>query len=90
MLLGRLVCRSLACHRSLKRQGRSLACRSAAMQPDSMQPAAVQPTSMPVLATPSIMLVRPNQMGYLTGAPSAFSTQGTQFPCMSNPSWEVS
>ena len=60
------------------------------MQPDSMQPAAVQPTSMPVLATPSIMLVRPNQMGYLTGAPSAFSTQGTQFPCMSNPSWEVS
>ena len=29
-------------------------------------------------------------MGYLTGAPFTFNTQGTQLPYMSNPSWEVS
>ena len=42
------------------------------------------------MPTPSIMSVRPNQMGYLTGASSTFNTRGTQFPYMSNPSWEVS
>ena len=50
----------------------------------------MQPTAMPLLATPSIMSVRPNQMGYSTSAPSTFNTQGTWFPYMSNPSWEVS
>ena len=33
----------------------------AAMQPASMQPTAMQPTAMPLLGTPSIMSVRPNQ-----------------------------
>ena len=39
------------------------------MQPAAMQPMAMQPTAMPLLGTPSIMSVRPNQMqiGYLTG-----------------------
>ena len=45
------------------------------------------PTAKPLLP---IMSVRPNQMGYLTGAPSGFYAQVTQFPYMSNPSWEVS
>ena len=45
----------------------------------------MQPTAMPLLGTLSIMSVRPNQMGYLIGAP-----QGIQFPYMSNPSWEFS
>ena len=36
------------------------------------------------------MSVRPNQIGYLTGVPSAFNTQSTQFPYMLNPSCEVS
>ena len=62
----------------------------AAMQPATMQPEAMQLAAMPLSATPSIMLVRPNQMGYLTGASSAFNIQSTQFPYMSNPSWEVS
>ena len=62
----------------------------AAMQPAAMQPTAMQPTAMPLLGTPSIMSVRPNQMGYLTGAPSTFNAQGTRFPYMSNPSWEFS
>ena len=61
-----------------------------AMQPVAMQPAAMQPTAMPLLGTPSIMSVRPNQMGYLTGASFTFNAQGTQFPYMPNPSWEFS
>ena len=48
-----------------------VAMQPAALQPEAMQPAAMQPTAMPLFATPSIMSVRPYQMGYLTGAPSA-------------------
>ena len=62
----------------------------AAMQPAAMQPTAMQPTAMPLLGTPSIMSVRPNQIYYLTGALSTFNAQGTQFPYMPNPSWEFS
>ena len=66
----------------------------AAMQPAAMQqPMAMQLTAMPLLGTLSIMSVRPNQVGYLTGAPSTFNaqgTQGTQSPLMSNPSWKFS
>ena len=51
----------------------------------NMPHAAMQPAAMPLSATPSIMSTRPNQMGYFTGAPSAFNTQSTQFPYMSNP-----
>ena len=56
----------------------------------AMQLAVMQPAAMPLSATHSIMSVRPNQMGYFTGAPSAFNTQSTQFPNMSNPIWKVS
>ena len=56
----------------------------------NMPHAAMQPTAMPLLGTPSIMSVMPNQIGYLTGAPSTFNAQGTQFTYMPNPSWEFS
>ena len=52
----------------------------------AIQSTAMQPTAMPPLGTQSIMSVRPNQMGYLIGAPSNFNAQGTQLPYMPNPS----
>ena len=58
----------------------------------NMLHAAMQPTAMPLTATPSIMLVMPNQLGYFTCAPSAFNFQGTQFPTAYMPKcgWQVS
>ena len=53
-----------------------------------MQPA-MPFTAMPSMVTPSVVMARPNQLGYV-GAP--LNVQDTQFQglCMPNPGWQLS
>ena len=70
VLLGRLVC-PLRCRLLAYRQWHPL----------------LRSSLHPLLRLSCLLCqVRPNQMGYLTGAPSGFYSQSTRFPYMSNSS----